>query len=225
MLAAPAFADTLDFSGLPGGNLGSSVSVGGATLEGIGNSSIRNQSNQYFQNAGGSVCAQKGSGNNCRGDMNIKFNGKVKKLSFSSAGYQAGDTATIVVYRGKNVVGTTGFAWNGKVNLSAYKGVTRIKIEYEGVEDGMAIGKFNFTRVAGKRGNDALTGVRPGMLLAADIATPRDGGHGGSARADGKGNGGGKGGDGTGNGKGGDGKGGGKSAGGGEARGSGNKGK
>jgi hypothetical protein len=182
-----SLADTLDFTGLPGGNLGPSASVDGATLEGLGTSNIRNKSDQYFENAGGAVCAQKGSGDNCRGNMNIRFDSKVKKLSFFSAGHQAGDTATIVVYRGKNVVGSTGFSWNGKVNLAIYGKITRIKIEYEGVEDGMAIGRFNFTPVAAKRDRNDRTTTKPDAEVAA-VAVPT----GDSARAGGK-SGGGKG--------------------------------
>lgn len=224
-------ADTLDFSGLPSGNLGTSVSVGGATIEGIGGDTISNQSDQYFQNAGGAVCAQRGSGDNCRGDMNIRFSGKVKKLSFSSAGVQAGDRATIVLYRGKTVVGSTGFSWNGKVNLATYGKVTRIKIEYEGVEDGMAIGKFNFTPAAGRHKGDDKAAAKPELLALNDEASApaRDGGKSvGKRDSNGKDSGGGKDGGGKdgggkGGGKDGGGKGGGK--GGGEGKGSGNKGK
>ena len=34
---------------------------------------------------------------------------------------------------GHNVVGSTGFSRNGKVNLGIYKKVTRFKLSYEGV--------------------------------------------------------------------------------------------
>jgi hypothetical protein len=149
-------ADTLDFTALPPGDLGTTTAVGGVTIDGT--TGLRNQSDQYFGTAGGAICASRGTGANCRGDMNIRFNGKVRKLGFSSAGYQAGDVATILVYRGKNLLGSTGVASNGRVNLSAFKNVTRVKIDYEGVEDGMAFGKFSFTRVTAKHGQrDAAT--------------------------------------------------------------------
>lgn len=153
-------ADTISFTGLAAGDLGTTASAGGVTFESPTN--LVNQSDQYFTSAGGAICASKGTGDNCRGTMTIKFNGKVNRLSFFSAGYQPGDGASIVVYRGANVVGTTGFSWNGKVNLGIYKRVTKIRIAYQGVEDGMAIGKFNFTRAAGKHAPDGKRRARAG---------------------------------------------------------------
>lgn len=144
-LAAAGAAATLDFTSLASGNLGASVTVGGVTFE--GNTALLNRSDTHFTDAGGAICAKRGSGPNCTGDMNIRFEGKVKKLRFNSAGYQAGDVATIVIYRGGEVVGSTGVASNGRIDLGIYKKITRIRIEYEGVEDGMAFGKFEFTPV------------------------------------------------------------------------------
>ena len=144
-----SLADTIDFTGLGAGDLGTIASAGGVTFESKTN--LANKSDQYFQNAGGAICASRGSGSNCKGNMTINFNGKVNRLSFSSADYQPGDGVSIVVYRGRNVIGSTGFSWNGKVNLGIYKRVTKIKLSYTGVENGMAIGKFDFTRVAARQ--------------------------------------------------------------------------
>ena len=146
LCASASVADTLNFSGLPAGDLGGTLSTGGVTIESTTN--LVNMSDQYFSAAGGAICANKNGGNNCRGTMNIKFNGKVRALTFFSAGYQPGDGASIVVYRGAGVIGVSGFSWNGKVDLRVYGKITKIKISYTGVEDGMAIGKFDFTRVA-----------------------------------------------------------------------------
>lgn len=143
-----SLADTINFTGLPAGDLGTTASAGGVTFESSTN--LVNRSDQYFTGAGGAICASKGAGDNCKGNMTINFNGKVNRLSFFSADYQAGDSVGIVVYRGRNVIGSTGFGYNGKVNLGVYRKVTKIKLTYQGVGDGMAIGKFDFTRVTAK---------------------------------------------------------------------------
>ena len=153
-------ADTISFTGLAAGDLGTTASAGGVTFESPTN--LVNQSDQYFTSAGGAICASKGTGDNCRGTMTIKFNGKVNRLSFFSAGYQAGDSVGIVIYRGANVIGSSGFGWNGKVNLGIYRKVTKIRLTYQGVEDGMAIGKFNFTRATAKQAPDAKRLARAG---------------------------------------------------------------
>lgn len=200
--AGASFADTIDFTGLPAGNLGGTVSVGGVTIE--GHTSLRDESDDYFSGAGGAACASQGSGGNCRGTMNINFNGKVKKLSVNSAGYQAGDVGSILVYRGKNFLGSVGVASNGKVNLGAFGKVSRIKITYDGVEDGIAYGKFNFTRVAAR--HDKGGGAKPAEPEVVLASAGVSGGAGGKDRDAGKGGAGSKGG-GKGDGKGGGGRG------------------
>lgn len=144
-LGGQAGAETLDFTSLGAGDLGPSVSVGSVTIESP--TSLINRSDQYFESAGGAICAQKGSGDNCKGTMTIKFASKVSRIKMSSAGYQAGDVGSLVLYRRGSVLGSTGVAWNGRIDLSAFKGVTRIKITYDGVEDGLAYGKIAFRPV------------------------------------------------------------------------------
>src|SRR4051794_17853682 len=96
-IATASAADTVDFTALASGDLGTSVAVSGVTFESTTN--LSNQSDQYFQAAGGAICASKGTGDNCRGNMTVNFNGKVKKLALSSAGHQSGDVGSILVYR------------------------------------------------------------------------------------------------------------------------------
>lgn len=148
LATAPLAADTLDFTTLPPGSLGQTAATGGVSFDSPTN--LVNMSNQYFSAAGGAICASKGGTANCRGAFNMRFGGKVRGLTLASAGHQSGDVATIVVYRGANVVGSTGVAWNGKIDLRTYGKVTRIKIEYAGTGDGLAYGKVNFTRVTAK---------------------------------------------------------------------------
>ncbi len=148
LAVTPALSDTVDFTTLPAGSLGTTASASGVTFDSTTN--LVNTSDRYFASAGGSICASKGGTANCRGNFNMRFGGKVRGLTLFSAGHQAGDVATIVVYRGANVVGSTGVAWNGKIDLRTYGRVTRIKIEYAGTEDGLAFGKVNFTRATAK---------------------------------------------------------------------------
>jgi hypothetical protein len=131
-VAAAAFAATPEFTPLAFGNLGASVTPGGVTCE--GNTTLLVRSGTQCTDAGGATCAKRGRGTNCTGDMNIRFCGRVKKLWFHTAGYQAGDVATIRICRGGEMVGSTGVALNGRIGLGTYRKITRIRIEYEGVE-------------------------------------------------------------------------------------------
>jgi hypothetical protein len=171
LAGAPALSATLDFTGLAPGNLGGSISVGGVTIEGQG--SLLNLSDTYFTETGGAICAQQGTRANCRGNLTIRFDGKVRKVSLSSAGYQAGDVATIQVYRGGNLLGTTGVASNGRISLAIFKKITRIRIEYEGVEDGIAFGRVNFTPLAtARQGLAAARAYRPAPSPASPSPVP-----------------------------------------------------
>ena len=121
-------ADTISFTGLAAGDLGTTASAGGVTFESATNlvnqSGQSDQSGQYFTSVGDAICASHGTGDNCTDTMTIKF--------------------------------------NGKVNLGIYRKVTKIRLTYQGVEDGMAIGKFNFTRAAGKHAPDGKRRARAG---------------------------------------------------------------
>ena len=163
-LGSQAGAETLDFTSLPAGNLGSTVSVGSVTIDSPG--SLNNRSDQFFPSAGGAICAQRGSNDNCKGTMTIKFASKVSRIKMSSAGYQPGDVGSLLLYRRGSLLGSTGVAWNGRIDLSNFKRVTRIKITYDGVEDGLAYGKIEFTPVGtGKQATpwrEAAIGEAPG---------------------------------------------------------------
>lgn len=154
LTATPVWAETVDLTGLPPGDLGTAAAAGGVTFDSTTN--LVNMSDQYFTATGGAICASKGtSTNNCRGAYNIRFGGKVSRINLSAAGYQPGDGVSLVMYRGKTVIGVSGASWNGKLDLSNFRRITRIKVTYDGVGDGMALGKLSFTRVAalgGKHG-------------------------------------------------------------------------
>jgi hypothetical protein len=147
LAAGSAGADTIDFTQLPDGDMGSgAVTVDGVTFKGEQN--LYNYSAAAFVGEGGGICSLDPIDYNCQNDMTVKFNGKVKKLSLASAAYDTGDSVTISAYRGKKFVGSTTVSSDGAINLAGLGRITKLEFDDNSTGAGLAFGKFKFRRLS-----------------------------------------------------------------------------
>jgi hypothetical protein len=146
LFAVPAVGDTIDFTQLPIGDLGSrAVTVDGVTFDGA--LRLYNASQLYFGHAGGAICASEPDPYDCTNDLTVKFNGKVKRLALEAAAFDPGDPVTISVYRGKQILGTASILPNGPVNLRSFGRVTKLVFDDNDTGHGCAYGMFKFKRL------------------------------------------------------------------------------
>jgi hypothetical protein len=146
LAAGSAGADTIDFTQLAGGDLGPGpITVDGVTFKPDHN--MFNYSEYIFPDSGGSVCSLDPVAYNCQNDMSVSFNGKVKRLSLASGAYDAGDSLTISVYRGKKLLGSTAVTSDGPINLRSFGRVTKLVFDDNSSGAGYAFGNFKFKRL------------------------------------------------------------------------------
>ncbi len=142
----PAVADTVDFTKLPPGNLGTKrTTVDGVTF--AGPKGLFNSSSIHFPDNGGSICSFNPAAFNCENDMTIKFNGRVRRLTLAASGYDAGDQATVTAYRGKKVVGSVVLTSDQAINFKGAGRVTRLVVDDQGTGNGFGFGEFQFKRL------------------------------------------------------------------------------
>ena len=144
--AAPATADTINFSPLTPGDLGpGAVTVDGVTFDGTQN--LFNTSEFHFTASGGSICAFDPVAFSCANDMTVKFDGKVKRLSLATAGYHDGDSVTISVYRRGRDLGSVTITADQPINLHSFGRVTKLVFDDSSSGNGYTYGLFKFTRL------------------------------------------------------------------------------
>ena len=145
--AAPATADTIDFSQLPPDDLGSgAITVDGVTFDGAPN--LYNTSPFDFTGAGGSICAFDPGAFSCANDMTVKFNGKVKRLSLATGSHNEGDSVTISVFRRSRDLGSVTITANQPINLGSFGRVTKLVFDDNSSAEGYSYGLFKFKRPA-----------------------------------------------------------------------------
>ena len=146
LLASPLAADTVDFTQLPGEELGSSsVTVDGVTFR--SDTELYNLSATHFPDAGGAICGFDPDSFSCHNDLKVNFNGQVRRLRLSVLGFDQADIASITLFRGKANLGSVPISHNHGYRLDSFGKVTRIVIHVSSTAHNIAFGKFQFRRV------------------------------------------------------------------------------
>jgi hypothetical protein len=155
LFSTNVLADTLDFTTLPQGSLGTTVLVfPQATITSFGTDIYVGAS------AIASEICPLTAGFNCQADMQVDFTAAVNSLSFVLAGYDSGDHVDINIFSGASLLGTIARESNGLVDLSAYSNITKLYFDDSSTGAGFSYDKFQFT-VASVPEADTY-----GMLLA-----------------------------------------------------------
>ncbi len=143
VLGGFANAEMVDLGLLPAGDLGTTqTTVSGVTFSGTSGLAHIN----HFAASGGTICSFDPGSFNCANDMTVSFNGKVKRLRFSVAGAQPGDSVAVQVFRRSRDLGVVQVTADGLVNLASFRGVTRLVLDDNSTAAGISIGKIKFRR-------------------------------------------------------------------------------
>lgn len=148
LATSAASAETLNFEALAAGPHNSPLSLPQASISGNGDILYLNE---FFVGEGGSVCAAftTPSSTSCTGDLDITFTAAVNDVVFSTAGFDDGDKVEISVFAGTELLNSRSIQSNGRVDFTAFAGVTRIVINDQSIGDdsgaGYAYGQFSFS--------------------------------------------------------------------------------
>lgn len=174
-LALPAFADGIDFTQGPSGELNTAT----ATYDGVtfvAAEEIYNLSDTLLPDRGGAICSFASGIGSCDRDMTVRFNGRVSRLAFDALSVNADDRVFVKVYRGTQLLGTvmvdraTLRQTQGTVDLSGFGRLTRIVFDYRRAQSGIVYGNFHFNRIT-------PAADRPGLVASSrgtkGLAEPR----------------------------------------------------
>lgn len=146
LACASASAETLNFEGLPAGDLGTSVlNLPQAHIQSLGTTLFANSA---FTGTGGSICAAfhpTVDATSCASDLLITFSSAVSHLSLYTTGYDDGDSVTISAYAGSMLLDNRVITSDTAVDFSSLSGVTKLVFDDQSTGSGYAYGNFSFT--------------------------------------------------------------------------------
>jgi hypothetical protein len=141
-LAAPAGAATLDFSGLPTGNLNTDV------LE-LSNATLTSGGDSLFNISGAGICALNSAAFNCQADLEVAFKSLVSNLSFQAFGFDTGDFVVASAYSATDaLLASVNIAANGSFGFGGLGGIARIYLDDSSTGAGYSWNNFQFDETA-----------------------------------------------------------------------------
>lgn len=136
-VGAPAGAATLDFSGLPAGQLGNPVLV-------LSNATLTSGGDDLFNIAGSGLCAFN-SAFNCEASLDVDFDAEVSNLSFEAFGFNDGDFVLAQAFSATDtLLDSIEIESNGLFGFGALAGISRLLLEDRSTGAGYAWNNFQF---------------------------------------------------------------------------------
>jgi len=138
-VAAPAFATTIDFSGLPIGVYNGAIVTPEATFT--------SSTGEFYVGAAGldhEICPLT-SAFNCEASVDVAFTSAVDNLTFDTSGYDGTSTLFVSGIASSGAFSTSfsnGGAYTYAVSLSGYSGITSLSLS---TDDGAGIAYDHFT--------------------------------------------------------------------------------
>jgi hypothetical protein len=81
----------------------------------------------------------------CAADFDVVFNSPVNDLSFTTSGFDAGDSVKLSAYNAlDNLIGSVSILQNGLVDLSAFSGIKKVFFDDSSLSKGAAYDSFAF---------------------------------------------------------------------------------
>jgi hypothetical protein len=140
----PASAATLDFSGVPTGDIGPVLEMAPYATFTSTNSLYNLSGFGHFLGEGGAICAYDAALFSCAVDMTMSFTTAVSNLMFESIGFVSGDNVQISAFNGASLLGTYALTTSNLVDLSSFGTITSLFFDDSSSALGASYGRFSF---------------------------------------------------------------------------------